>query len=179
MLNMPGFYDAHFCLLIFAQGQWKESYTEKISKNARDLFYQYTGHSNCQVCNTCPICRALVYMFDPMNPDEYVVVCDLCKALYKMMEQIKGQNDGMILFSHSFPLEIQSVTSLTELLLKSDKIKKIYIMEVLTEKKTRQVSEVIEKIKTIRLKNSEFIKLLDSNEFKDKVLYEITKDTYF
>lgn len=60
-------------------------------------------------------------MFDPMNPDEYVVVCDLCKELYKMMEQIKGQNDGMILFLHSFPLEIQSVTSLTKLLLQSDK----------------------------------------------------------
>ncbi|WXG41198.1 MAG: hypothetical protein WED07_10590 [Candidatus Freyarchaeum deiterrae] len=175
---MSSFYDAHFCLLIFAQDQWKESYTEKISKNTRDLFYQYTGHSNCDVCNTCPICRALVEMFDPMNPDEYIIVCDLCKALYKMMEEIKGQTDGMILFSHSFPLEIQSVTYLTKLLLQSDKIKKIYILEVVTEKNT-QVSEVIEKIKKIRLKKSEFIKLLDSNEFKDKVLYEISKDSYF
>lgn len=121
MLNTPSLYNDYFCLLIFAQGQWKESYTEKISKNTRDLFYQYTGHSNCDVCIICPICRALVEMFDPMNPDEYVVVCDLCKELYKMMEQIKGQNDGMILFLHSFPLEIQSVTSLTKLLLQSDK----------------------------------------------------------
>lgn len=96
-----------------------------------------------------------------------------------MMEEIKGQNDGIILFSHSLTPEIHSVKDLTEFLLESEKIKKIYILELDWMNVSHPVSEIIESIKKIRMKKSEFIKTVDSNKFNKRVLYEISKDTYF
>ncbi len=172
------YYD-HFCLLIFGQGLWKESFTKKISKETKYSFFHLSGYSVDGLFCTCPICNALVKLFDPMNPGEYIDVCDLCKAVYNKFEKIKGRNEGMIFFSHNIIYEKYLLQNLTQSLLTDERIKKIYILEIEYVKVSKPIPSIIEEITSKRLKNSEFSELLNQNKFEYKVIYEIFKDKYY
>jgi len=169
----------HFCLLLFGQGLWKDSFTRKISKETKTNFFHLSGYSKDSLFCTCPICNALVKLFDPLNPGDYVDFCDLCKALYNKFEGIKGQNEGIILFSHQLMNDMNQIQNLTQNLLAIEKIKKIYILEVEWVKISKLVPSIIEDIKHIRLKKSEFFELLKENKFEYRIIYEIFKDRYY
>ena len=169
----------HFCLLIFGQGLWKESFSKKISKETKSSFFHLSGYSKDSLFCTCPICNALVKLFDPMNPSEYVDLCDLCKGLYEKFEEIQGQNEGMILFSHQLMPDLNLLESLTQSLLSKDEIKKIYILEVEHVKFSKPISSIKEGISQKRLKKSEFFYLLKKDKFEYRVIYEIFKDKYY
>ena len=169
----------HFCLLIFGQGLWKDSFTMKISKETKSSFFHLSGYSKDSLFCTCPICNALVKLFDPQNPGDYVDFCDLCKALYKKLEDIKGDNLGMILFSHQLMHDLNQLQRLTQRLLSNEKIKKKYILEVEWVKISKPIPSVIDAIMHKRLKKSEFFELLKGNKFEYRVIYEIFKDKYY
>ncbi|MFX1340365.1 MAG: hypothetical protein ACFFDK_17275 [Promethearchaeota archaeon] len=169
----------HFCVLIFGQGLWKDSFTKKISKDTKTSFFHLSGYSKDSLFCTCPICNALVKLFDPLNPGDYVNFCDLCKALYKKFEDIKGQNEGVILFSHQLIRETDHLKNLAQKLLSNEKIKKIYILEVEWVKISKPIPLVIKNISQKRLKKSEFFEILKTNKFEYRVIYEIFKDRYY
>ena len=169
----------HFCLLIFGQGFWKESFTKKISKETKSNFFHLSGYSKDSLFCTCPICNALIKLFDPHNPGDYVDFCDLCKALLTEFEDIKGQNEGVILFSHQLMREMSQFQNLTQSLLSNEKIKKIYLLEVEYEKISKPIPSIIEALNHKRIKKSEFLELLNENKFEYRVVYEIFKDRYY
>ena len=169
----------HFCLLIFGQGFWKENFTQKISKETKTSFFHLSGYSKDSLFCKCPICNALIKLFDPMNPGDYVDFCDLGKALYKEFETIKGTNEGMILFSHQLMYELDQLQILTQNLLSNEKIKKIYILQVKWVKISKPIPSVIDELSHKRLKKSEFLHLLKENRFEYSVIYEIFKDKYY
>lgn len=169
----------HFCLLIFGQGLWKDSFTKKISKETKTSFFHLSGYSIDSLFCTCPICNALVKLFDPLNPGDYVDFCDLCKALYKKLEDIKEHNEGLILFSHQLMQDLNRLQNLTQSLLSNDKIKKLYILEVEWVKISKPIPQVINEISHNRLKKSEFFELLKANKYEYRVIYEIFKDKYY
>ena len=81
----------HFCLLIFGQGNWKEKFIKDISKETKTSFFHLSGYSKNSLFCTCPICNALIKLFDPMNSGQFVEICDLCKALYGKFERFLHQ----------------------------------------------------------------------------------------
>ena len=165
--------------MIFGQGLWKESFTKKISKEAKSHFFHLSGYTKDSLFCTCPICNALVKLFDPQNPGDYVDFCDLCKALHNKFKEVKGQNEGIILFSHQLMREMNQLQILIQSLLSSENIKKIYILEVEYEKISKPIPSIIDTIVHKRLKKSKFFELLNANKFEYRVVYEIFKDRYY
>jgi hypothetical protein len=176
MARIP--YD-HFALLIFGQGLWKESFTKKISKDTKSSFFHLSGYTKDSLFCTCPVCNALIKLFDPMKPDEYLDRCDLCIPLYQQLEKIKGSNEGMILLSHNGIRELELLQNLTSSLLSNEKIKKIYVLEVEYKKIEKEVPLIIQDLKHQRLPKSEFISLLENKMYNYRVIYEIFKDKYY
>ncbi len=166
----------HFALLIFGQGLWKESFTKKISKDTKSSFFHFSGYTKDSLFCTCPICNALIKLFDPMNPDENIDLCNLCIPIYQKLERMKGSNEGMIFFSHNCIRDPELLKNLTNSLLSNEKIKKIYILEIEHKKIEKEVPLIIEELKHQRLPKSEFISLLDNKLYKYRVIYEIFKD---
>ncbi len=169
----------HFGLLIFGQGLWKENFTQKISKDTKISFFHLSGYSKDSLFCTCPVCNAMVKLFDPMNLDGYVDLCELCKPIFKKFEKIKGQNEGMIFLSHNIIRDIRLLQNLTRGLLSKDQIKKIYILEIEYTKIPKSIPVIIKSLGHQRLSKSEFIKLLEDNLYKYDVIYEIFKDSYY
>lgn len=169
----------HFGLLIFGQGLWKENFSQKISKDTKINFFHLSGYSKDGLFCTCPICNAMVKLFDPVNPDGYVDLCGLCKPIFKKFEKIKGQNEGIIFLSHNIIRDITLLQNLTSSLLSKDQIKKIYILEIEYKKIPKPIPETIESLGHQRLSKSDFIVLLENNLYKYDVIYEIFKDSYY
>ncbi len=168
----------HFCLLIFGQGIWKEAFVKKMSKESNYNFFHLLGYSKDSEFCKCAICRASIKLFDPLNPGEYVFICDLCKALYKKFKNIQGENEGIILFSHHLMYDLNQLQNFVQNLVSNEFIKKIYILEVKWVKISKSTNSIIEKISHKRLKKSEFIEL-KQNQFEYSVIYEIFKDKYY
>lgn len=175
---MGRIYQDHFCILVFGQGLWKDSFTKKISKETKVSFFHLSGYSKDSLFCTCPICNALIKLFDPEDPGEYVDFCDLCKALHEIFKDIKGQNDGVIFFSHNL-MDIEALQNLVQNLLSDKQIKKIYILEIEFNKLYKYVPVIMEMISQDRLKKSDFIELLKDNKFEYCTIYEIFKDKYY
>ncbi len=168
----------HFCLLIFGQGIWKEAFTKKISKDSKSSFFHLSGYSKESLSCTCPICNALVKLFDPLNRGEFVGKCDLCKALYNKFKEIQGLNEGLILFSHQFMYDLDQLQNFTQNLISNEHIKKIFLLEIKWEKISRPIPEMIEALSHKKLKNSEFLEL-KKEQFEYSAIYEISKDKYY
>jgi len=166
----------HFALLIFGQGRWKDSFTKKISEDTKASFFHLSGYTKDSLSCTCPICNALIKLFDPMRTDEYIKLCNLCIPLYQKLERMKGSNEGMVFFSHNIIREAELLQNLTNSLLSNEKIKKIYILEIEYKKIDKEAPLIIEELKHQRLPKSEFISLLDNKLYKYRVIYEIFKD---
>lgn len=169
----------HFCLLIFGQGKWKENFEKKVSKETKSSFFHLSGYTTDSLFCTCPICNALVKLFDPSNPGDYVEICDYCKGLYKVFRIIQGTNEGMILFSHNLFKEATQIENLTQNLLSNEKIKKLYILQVDWEKISKPYSELSREITQQRINKSEFLSMLREIGLEYKIIYEIYKDKYF
>ena len=176
---MPRIRSDHFALLIFGQGLWKESFTKKISKDTKSSFFHLSGYTKDSLFCTCPICNALVKLFDPRSPHEYVDLCELCIPLYQKLERMKGSNEGMVFLSHNTIVKAELLKDLTTNLLSNEKIKKIFILEVEYKKIEKEVPLIIEDLKHQRLPITEFLSLLENKLYNYRVIYEIFKDKYY
>ena len=157
----------------------EREFYKKISKDTQSSFFHFSGKSKDSLFCTCPICNAFVNLFNPTDPGEYVDLCDLCKPLYEKLEKIKGQNEGMILLSHSAIKEIGLLQNFANCLLSNEKVKKIYLLEIEQNKIPKKVPEIIKKLNHKRIPRSEFNNLLENNLYEYEVLYEVFKDKYF
>ena len=171
-------YSRHLCVLIYAQDDWREKDYRNIGDSTLADYLGSTEHSDCEVCLSCPVCRAEWELFDPENPGEYVQFCEYCEVLLSFMKE-QLTNDGLLLFSHDL-LKLDALKQFVEYSLKDKKIKKIFILEQdEIERKKTKPNKLLDKIKHQEIKYSEFIALIDSNKFEYNVLYEIFKDKYY
>ncbi|NHJ85583.1 MAG: hypothetical protein FK734_08985 [Asgard group archaeon] len=172
-------YSQHFCVLIYAQNDWKEKDYESITEKTFTDFMSGTAHADCDVCLTCPVCRANWELFNPENPGEYIQFCEFCEVLLPLMKD-KLTSDGMILFSHSL-LNLDALKQFVEYSLKSKKIKKIFVLEQddYVNKKRTKPNKLSEQIKQQEISCSKFVELITSKTFEYNVLYEIFKDKYY
>ena len=168
----------HFCLLIFAQGPWKPKYREQLIETAQESFIsvlvprspEEEAHLNFAETPKLPL-------FDPDELGKSEKDCPLCAAIYKIFLEKKGQNHGVILFSHNVP-DVPGFKTFASPLLNDPRVKKLYYFElgpetdvIGNEKYIPQLQEREEQ----RLTLAEFNDLLKKNVFQTNTLYEIHK----
>ena len=168
----------HFCLLIHAQDHWDEKHKQKLLMEAIQEHSNLHGHSNCNTCMTCPICRSTWVLFDPMNPEEYVEVCEACEEIYKIFNKKRGKNSGIILFSHD-NLKPEQIIPLVDIFLTKKIVKKLSIIQLEYQRHKEKTIETIKALKTKKVKKVEFKDILESGGFQFNIDYEVSKDLYF
>ncbi len=164
----------HFCLLVFAQGTWKESYKNKLLDQIKKNFLSnmdIDGADLWNEINKSPL-------FDPKNPKADTKPCELCHALYKIYKEKKGGNDGLILFSHNI-ISWNGTGNLLSFLLGERNVKKVYYLELdqhsyLISTKNH-IPVIIKNIKDIRINRTEFFNLIEKEELEFSIIYEIGK----
>jgi hypothetical protein len=117
-------------------------------------------------------------LFDPKIPEENHKPCELCHFLYDIFEKEKGQNEGLILFSHNI-LGWKGMKNFLLFVLGEVNVKKIYYLELdgssyLISTKDR-IPEIIKNIKQKKVKTSIFFDLFDKEKIEFSTLYEVLK----
>jgi len=164
----------HLCLLIFAQGTWKENYKDKLLDQIKKNFLSNMDIDELDAW--AEISKSP--LFDPNNPGVDDKPCEICHVLYKIYEGKKGGNDGFILFSHNI-IGWNSTGNLLSFLLGERNIKKVYYLELdqfsyLISAKNK-IPEIINNIKEISIDRTRLFTLLEKEELEFSTLYEITK----
>jgi hypothetical protein len=173
-------YQDHFCIAIVAQGSWRPKDATKVKEHALAEFYSHADQSKCDACCSCPVCRALWDLFDPLKPGQYDRPCEACEELVPILKKARGAGDGLTLFSHSmFPSD--TLKAVARGLLQSPKVKKVLLLELGSIKVGPKGPEVGKRIDTRKLKGSEFLELMDkgADRFEQGTLYEVVKDSYY
>ena len=164
----------HFCLLIFSQGTWKQSYKIKLLNEIKKKFLSNMDIDDIDLWSEI----SKSPLFDPKNPGTDGKPCELCHDLYKIYEGKKGGNDGLILFSHNI-ISWNGTGNFLSFLLGERNIKKVYYLELDQDsyliKTKNSIPEIINNIKDIRINRTEFFTLVEKEELKFSTLYEISK----
>ncbi len=171
-------YSTHLCILIYAQNNWKDKDYEQFSDMTLVDYLGKTEHSDCEVCLTCPVCRADWELFDPENPGEYVQFCEYCEVLLPLLkEHLTG--DGFILFSHRL-VKLDALKQFIDFTLSNKKIKKVFVIQQYDpNRKPAKATKMLGQIKHQELKQSEFLTLIEAEKFEYNNLYEVFKDKYY
>ncbi len=164
----------NFCLLVFAQGTWKERYKNKLLDQIKKNFLSNMNIDDIDVWNEINKSP----LFDPKNPDADGNPCELCHVLFKIYDGKRGRNDRLILFSHNI-ISWNGTGNLLSFLLGERNVKKVYYLELdqdsyLTNTKN-YIPEIINHIKEIRINRTELFTLLEKKELEFSTLYEIGK----
>ncbi len=164
----------HICLLVFAQGTWKENYKSRLLDQIKKNFLSNMDIDDLDVWSEI----SKSPLFDPKNPEADDNPCELCYALYKIFERKKGGNDGLILFSHNI-ISWNGTANLLSFLLGERNVKKVYYLELdqysyLISTKNH-IPEIINNIIETTINRTDFFTLLEKKELEFSVLYEIGK----
>ena len=164
----------HFCVLIFAQGTWNDKDRESILKPLQEKHNEQRDnpyHLYLKLTRRDSI---------PQYSD-----CQLCRPIYEMFEEIKGQNDAILFQGHHYLIledDAEDLKDFVKFLLSKDNVKKIYILYLDSFKEikrtvinTMSLQDLKEKLAQKRASTSEFIKNLNENSFSSRTIYEITK----
>jgi len=164
----------HFCVLIFAQGTWKETDRDSVRNLIREKVKRMKEVS--------------YNIFDKLTYRDQMPIyadCHLCQPIYKMFEEFKGNNDGILYQGHHYLIpedDFDDLKCLANLIISHNKVKKFYLLyldgfreikrTILNNMKLEQFKEkLIFKKCTI----NDFLLLIDNNNFKNRTVYEITK----
>ena len=90
----------------------------------------------------------------------------------------KGQNSGLILFSHD-NLKREQILPVADIFLAKKIVKKISIIQIEYQKHTKKIFEIIQTLDTKKVTKSEFTDVLSKGEYELNMGYEISKNTYF
>jgi len=164
----------HFCVLIFAQGTWNDKDRESILNPLQEKH-------NEQRDNPYHLYLKLTRRDSmPQYSD-----CQLCRPIYEMLEELKGQNDALLFQGHHYLIiedDVEDLKDLAKFLLSKDKVKKVYVLYLDSFKEikrtvisTMSLQDLKEKVAQKRVSTSEFIKILQENSFSSRTIYEITK----
>ncbi|MHA1350383.1 MAG: hypothetical protein ACTSPZ_06035 [Promethearchaeota archaeon] len=167
----------HFCVLIFAQGTWKETDKDSVRNLIKEklkslkeapynIFYKLTYRDKM-----------------PIYAD-----CHICQPIYKMFEEFKGNNNGILYLGHHYLIpedDFEDMKSLTNLILSHNKVKKFYLLYLDGFKEIKRtilnemnLEEFKEKLKFKKCNSNDFILMLDNNKFKNRTVYEISKKNF-
>ncbi len=164
----------HLCLLVFAQGTWKENYKDKLLDQIKKNFLSNMDIDDLDVWNEINKSP----LFDPKKPGTDDKPCELCHGLYKIYEGKKGKNEGFILFSHNI-LGWDSTGNVLSYILGEKNVKKVYYLELDESsyliKTKNNIPKIIKNIKETRLNRTEFFSHLEKEELQFNTLYEIGK----
>ena len=164
----------HFCVLIFAQGTWNDKDRESLLKplqekhneqrdNSYHLFLKLTRRDSM-----------------PQYSD-----CQLCRPIYELFEEIKGQNNVLLFQGHHYLIledDMEDLKYLVKLVLSKDSVKKLYLLYLDSFKEikktvisTMNLQDLKDKLAQKRVSTPEFIDILNENNFSSRTIYEITK----
>jgi len=164
----------HFCVLIFAQGTWKETDKNTVrkliiekAKNMKDVPYN--------------IFNKLTYRDEmPIYSD-----CHLCQPIYKMFEEFKGNNNGIMYQGHHYLIpedDFDDMKSLANLIISHKKVKKFYLLYLDSFGEIKRTSlddmtleEFKKKLIFEKCNIEDFLLILDNKKFKNRTVYEISK----
>ena len=164
----------HFCVLIFAQGTWKEADRDDVRNLIRDrLRNKNDAHYN--------IFNKLTYRDQmPIYAD-----CHICQPIYKMFEEFKGKNDGILYQGHHYLIpeeDFNDMKSLINLIISHDKVKKIYLLYLDSFREIKRtilndmnLEEFKGKLNFAKCNINDFILIIENNKFKNRTVYEISK----
>ncbi len=167
----------HFCVLIFAQGIWKETDKDSVRNLIMEKLKSLKGA-------TYNIFHKLTYRDQmPIYAD-----CHICQPIYKMFEEIKGNNDGILYQGHHYLIpedDFEDMKHLANLIVSHSKVKKIYLLYLDGFKEIKKtilsemnLEEFKEKLKFKKSSINDFILMIDNNKFKNRTVYEISKSHF-
>jgi len=117
-------------------------------------------------------------LFNPKDPGEKNKPCELCKALYSIFEEKKGNKDGLILFSHNI-LGWEGMEKFLLFILGESNVKKICYLELdqdsYTEGSSKKIQEYIKKLEDLKIKRTDFFKRFENKKIQFSTLYEVVK----
>ena len=164
----------HFCVLIFAQGTWNDKDRESIIKPLQEKHNEKRDdpyHLYLKLTRRDTM---------PQYSD-----CQLCRPIYELLEEIKGQNDTILFQGHHYLIiedDAEDLKDLAEFVLSKDKVKKLYLLYLDSFKEikttvinTMTLQDLKEKLTWKQVSTTEFIKILHENNFSSRTIYEITK----
>lgn len=115
--------------------------------------------------------------FNPASPKNKTLICDFCKVFYNMMRVFQDRNRGHIYCSHEAVEEPRTFMFLVENLKNFKNVRKIYILSVQSIDEGESPSIVANQIEHQKVKFFEFENIINKEEFKGKILYEILMTT--
>lgn len=164
----------HMCLLILAQGTWKENYKKRLLIEVKNKFLSNMDIDEIDLWNEIE----KIPLFNPKRPEGNNKPCELCHSLYGIFEKEKGQNDGVILFSHNI-LGWKGMKDFLLFILGEINVKKIYYLELdqssYTTDINKRIPEMIKNIKPKQVNRSNFFDLFDKEQIEFSTLYEVLK----
>lgn len=164
----------HFCLIIFAQGNWNEKDRESIRSPLRDKHNEKTD-------SPYPLFTKLIYREKmPKYAD-----CKLCQPIYELLMELKGTNEGIIFQGHHYLIpedDMEDMKELTDLILSNDNVKKFYLLYLdsfheikKTEIPKITLNELKEKLSAQKCKIDELKRKISTNSLQSRIIYEISK----
>ena len=112
--------------------------------------------------------------------------CHLCQPIYKMFEEIKGNNDGILYQGHHYLIpedDFEDMKNLVNLIIFHNKVKKFYLLyldgfgeinrTILDKMNLEEFKEIL-KFKKCNI--NDFLLIIDNNKFMNRTVYEISKN---
>lgn len=91
----------HSYLLIYPQDSGKEKEITRTSTDVKELFLYLTGHADCKVANSRPICSSYNDLFDPRYPSPYQGDCSFYKLVYEEYQNLLSKKEGRMPFAQN------------------------------------------------------------------------------
>ena len=164
----------HFCVLIFAQGQWSESDRQSVEEPIKDVVRTYTP-------DPYPFFLKLTRRPEQFSPGD----CKLCTPVSDLLQEIKGQADGTIYLGHHYIIpedDLKDMAKFVKMVLDNERVKKMYMLyldgfgEVTRSELAQWNLEILKShVQTRTLSKADFLTEIEGGKFDNRVLYEITK----
>lgn len=171
----------HFCVLIISQGKWKEDDTHAIRKEINDYAVKLTKDTGFDY----HLFDKLIIGSEKFTGHDY----GICNNLTTIFNELKKQSDNILYLGHHYliiPDDLQEIETLTNMLIDNPKVKKFYLLylDSLKEYKTTILKEMsISEVKGLlteqKASKLDFIKTLREKKFKERTVYEISKEKYY
>ncbi len=162
-------YDAgHSCLLIFAQGTWKDHSKKELKEILTSSFLSQLEPRSEEEAHKIAWNEVFADPFFEPPPRKYN--CDICSFISEAFQEKKGINDGMILFTHNV-LDAIGFKAFFAPLMANTKIKKVLYFELSMFDEKAFMSH--KKLVTKQVRSHEIFEIVDNNQFENGIIYEI------
>ncbi|MHA2252710.1 MAG: hypothetical protein ACXAD7_20265 [Candidatus Kariarchaeaceae archaeon] len=146
----------HYGGLVYFQGVIKETEKEALIKKIADA----SIHD--------------LYRYQPP------FTCDLCIQIDQIYQEKLGSNQGILYMAHE-NLELDELLKFTNTVLDDQRVKKLYFFQGGPVKKSERKKPIIlkDRLASMLCVKSDFIKILQNEQFKQETIYEVMKDSYY